>query len=269
MSMTDSSASRPSALVTGAGKRLGRAIAVRLADDGWNVAIHHNTSREEALVVVREVQAKGCQAVALQADLSDPAAAQKLVEAAASHLGSLALLVNSASLHATDNLMTLTIESWRRLTDINLTAQVFLMQAFASGGCAPVGASIVNLLDQQSTAPSPDYFSYFVAKIGLEGATRLAALELAPTIRVNGVAPGLTLPSAGQTITEFEARQSLMPLGAGLGPSEIADAVLYLAKAQHVTGQVINVDSGQRLMGLGNSDLVPKRHVQANEANVS
>ncbi|MEM7021470.1 MAG: SDR family NAD(P)-dependent oxidoreductase [Pseudomonadota bacterium] len=243
------------ALVTGAGRRIGRTIALRLAEDGWNVAVHCYGSVEEAHRVVKEIEAKGRSAVVLQADLLDPAVGGSLVEAACKRLGPLSLLVNSASFYGSDSLATLTPESWRRLLDINLTGQVFMMQAFARQRPLPEGASIVNLLDQQMNAPSPAYFSYFVAKFGLAGATKLAALELAPAVRVNGVAPGLTLPSAGQTEDEFRARQGIMPLGAGLGAGDVADAVSYLAKAWHVTGEVIHVDSGQRLMGMGNSEL--------------
>jgi len=243
------------ALVTGAGQRIGRAIALGLADAGWNLALHHKDSHEGARAVAEEARSKGRKAITLEADLGDPTVAQRLVATAVDRLGPLGLLVNNASLHAKDSLATLTLESWRRLVDVNLTAQVFLMQAFARQQPVPEGASIVNLLDQQITAPSPAWFSYFVAKIGLEGATRLAAFELAPGIRVNAVAPGLVLPSAGQTAEAFEARQGIMPLGGGLGPRDIADAVLYLAGARHVTGQVIYVDSGQRLLGTGNSRL--------------
>jgi NAD(P)-dependent dehydrogenase (short-subunit alcohol dehydrogenase family) len=243
------------ALVTGAGKRIGRAIALSLADAGWDVALHHKDSHEDALAVAMEARSKGRKAITLEADLGDLTAAQRLVATAVDQLGSLSLLVNSASAHEQDSLATLTLDSWRRLVDINLTAQVFLMQAFARQQPVPEGASIVNLLDQQITAPAPAWFSYFVAKIGLEGATRLAAFELAPGIRVNAVAPGLVLPSAGQTADAFRVRQGIMPLGAGLEPRDVAEAVLYLAGARHVTGQVTYVDSGQRLIGTGNSRL--------------
>jgi len=122
------------------------------------------------------------------------------------------------------------------------------MQAFALQNDLPGGASIVNMLDQQMSAPSPRYFSYSIAKIGLEGATRLAAFELAPKIRVNGIAPGLVLRSG---------RQTDMPLGEGLGTDDIIHALRYLVNAPHVTGEVLLVDSGQDLIGPGNSRLAP------------
>jgi NAD(P)-dependent dehydrogenase (short-subunit alcohol dehydrogenase family) len=241
------------ALVTGAARRIGRTVALRLADDGWNVVVHHHHSGDEARPVVAEIEAKGRKATAVQGDLGDPDVGRNVIGAANEALGPLRLLVNSASLHGQDSLASLTPENWQHLIDINLRGQVLLMQAFAQQPSVPEGASIVNLLDQQLTAPSPAYFSYFVAKFGLQGATQLAAFELAPAIRVNAIAPGLTLPSAGQTEAQFQARQAIMPLGAGLGPDDVADAVLYLAHARHVTGEVIHVDSGQRLIGTGNS----------------
>ena len=188
-------------------------------------------------------------------DLIDPEAAAPIVQAACRGVGPLTLLVNNASLFTQDSLQSLTMESWRRLTDINLAAPVFLMQAFAARNDLPEGASIVNMLDQQMAAPSPAFFSYATAKIGLEGATRLAAFELAPAIRVNGVAPGLVLSSWLQTEEKHRSRQRQMPLGEGLGADDVVKAVRYLVNARHVTGQVITVDSGQSLIGPGNSHL--------------
>jgi NAD(P)-dependent dehydrogenase (short-subunit alcohol dehydrogenase family) len=150
----------------------------------------------------------------------------------------------------------MTLESWRHFTDVNLTSQVFLMKAFAAQPDLPTGASIINMLDQQMTAPSPLFFSYAVAKIGLEGATKLAAFELAPEIRVNGIAPGLVLRSGDQTEATFLDFQRQMPLGAGLGADDIIRAVRYLVASPHVTGEVMLVDSGQRLIGPGNSRLL-------------
>lgn len=230
-------------------------LARQLAEEGFDVAVHYNRSQDGAEAVRDEIRAIGRRAITINADLSEEDAVANLFDAAIDQLGPLDLLVNNASLYEGDSLSTLNMESWRLLIDINLTAPVFLMQAFAKQAPTPVNASIVNVLDQQMTAPSPEYFSYSVAKIGLEGATRLAAFDFAPTIRVNAVAPGLVLESAGQTHEQFVERQRIMPLGIGLGPLDIADAVIYLANARHVTGQTIYVDSGQRLIGTGNSKL--------------
>lgn len=247
------------ALITGAGQRLGKAIALALAEDGYAVAVHYNASRAPAEEVVAAIRAEGGQAVALGRNLSEPFSAGALVDAAQNALGPLSLLINSASYYDSDRLATIDEKSWRALTDVNLAAPVMLMQAFAKQFDAArlERGAIVNMLDVQITAPSPDFFSYFCAKGALEMATRLAALELAPKIRVNAIAPGLVLPSWGQTDQEFADRQALTPLGAGLGAEDIVGAARYLATAAQVTGQTIAVDSGQRLLGFGNADVKP------------
>lgn len=243
------------ALVTGAGQRLGHAIAKALVAAGYAVAIHYNTSREPAEMLAAEISADGGRAAALGADLAKADAAAGLLAKAVAALGPVGLLVNSASLYGTDSLASLDGAQLARLSDVNFRAPVLLMQAFAAQPDA--AGAIVNMLDVQLDAPSPDYFSYFCSKAALAQATRLAALELAPRIRVNAIAPGLVLPSGGQTDATFAARQGLTPLGAGLGASDIAGAVLFLAEAHHITGHVLPVDSGQRLLGFGNTEMRP------------
>jgi len=244
------------ALVTGAGQRLGRAIALGLAARGHAVALHYNASAAGAEAAATEVRDGGGQAVALQQDFAAPEAAGDLIGKAAAALGGpVSVLVNSASVFDKDRLADLTPESWRHLMDVNATAPVFLMQAFANQAPAPASGAIVNLLDTQTTSASPLRFSYFCGKFALEGATRLAAYDLAPQgIRVNAVAPGLVLPT-GQTQEQYERRQGLTPLGPGLGPDDIVQAVLYLVAAPQVTGHVLVVDAGQRLMGFGNAPM--------------
>ncbi len=255
----DRQASNPTALVTGSAKRLGRAIALGLAEDGFDLVLHYHRSGDDIERLRRDIEAMGRLAFVVTGDLAAPENAVSIIEAGSKALGPLSLLVNNASLFEQDSLATLTLESWRRLTDVNLTAQVFLMQAFAAQDSLPEDASIINMLDQQMAAPSPTFFSYAIAKIGLEGATRLAAFDLAPGIRVNGIAPGLVLPSWLQTEDKHRSRQRQMPLGEGLGANDIVKAVRYLLDAHHVTGQVITVDSGQSLIGPGNTPLPPRR----------
>lgn len=243
------------ALVTGAGKRVGRAIALGLARTGRAIALHYNSSSAGAAAAAEEIRAAGGRAEIFSHDLTDPAGAGDLIDQARAKLGPVEVLVNSASLFEEDSLASLTLESWRKLTDVNVAAPVFLMQAFAAQDPAPVGGAVVNILDTQLTSASPVRFSYFCGKFALEGATKLAAMELADhKIRVNAVAPGLVLPS-GQTQEEYDARQDLTPLGRGLGPEDIVSAVLYLVDARQVTGHVLVVDAGQRLMGFGNSPI--------------
>jgi NAD(P)-dependent dehydrogenase (short-subunit alcohol dehydrogenase family) len=245
------------ALVTGSAKRLGRAIALALAEDGFDLALHYNRSKDEAEALAAEIRDMGRRAAMIEADLAFPDRMGSLVESAVEALGPLSLLINNASVFAKDSIATMTVESWRRLTDVNLASQIFLMQAFAAQKNPPSDAAIINMLDQQMNAPSPCFFSYAVAKIGLEGATKLAAFELAPAIRVNGVAPGLVLRSGAQTEAAFIKRQRQTPLGEGLGADDIVRAVRYLVAAPHVTGEVLLVDSGQRLIGPGHSRLTP------------
>lgn len=250
--------SNRAALVTGSSKRLGRAMALGLAEDGFDLVLHYHRSGDETEALRHDIEAMGRRAVAVAGDLAAPENAVSIIEAGRRALGPLTLLINNASLFEQDSLDSLTLKSWRQLTDINLAAPVFLMQAFAAQDSLPSNASVINLLDQQMAAPSPAFFSYAVAKIGLEGATRLAAFELAPKIRVNGIAPGLVLPSWLQTEERHRTRQQAMPLGEGLDAEDIVKAMRYLIAARHVTGQVLTVDSGQSLIGPGNSKLSPK-----------
>jgi NAD(P)-dependent dehydrogenase (short-subunit alcohol dehydrogenase family) len=222
-----------------------------LAGAGYAVAIHYNSSREPAEALAAEIREAGGKAAIVGQDLADITGAQTLVERAVDAIGPLSLLVNSASLYDADTLDSLTPETWQKMTNVNAAAPIFLMQAFARQATA--GGCVINMLDVQTAAPSSRTFSYFCAKAALEMATKLGALELAPGIRVNSVAPGLVLPSGDQTEAVFAKRQALTPLGEGLGAQDIADAVLYLAGARHVTGEIITVDSGQRLAGFGNA----------------
>ena len=247
------------ALVTGGGLRIGKAVAKVLADAGYAVAIHYNNSRDSAAALAMEITAARGKAATLGQDLADIAGSQSLVARAAELMGGpISLLINSASLYQAESLEELTPEQWQLMTNVNAAAPIFLMQAFARQ--APAGAAIVNMLDTQLRAPSSRTFSYFCAKAALETATKVAALELAPKIRVNGVAPGLVLPSGDQTEAIFAERQGMTPLGEGLGVEDIADAVLYLASAHHITGEIITVDSGQHMVGFSNADLPWRSH---------
>ncbi|MEM7775042.1 MAG: SDR family NAD(P)-dependent oxidoreductase [Pseudomonadota bacterium] len=241
------------ALITGAGRRVGRAIALGLAQDGFAVGVHYNTSAQPAEEVATEIRDAGGQAVTLHHDLSHAESSGILIDRLAEACGPVGILINTASLFDEDRLSTLTAESWRALIDVNLTAPVFLMQAFANQPNVPDNAAIINFLDTQLTSAYPERFSYFVGKFGLEGATRVAAFDLAAKgITVNAVAPGLILPS-GQTEDEFVSRQRLTPLGVGLGTDHILQAVRYLISARQTTGHTMVVDAGQRLMGFGNT----------------
>ncbi|GAB4533313.1 MAG: SDR family oxidoreductase [Roseibium sp.] len=245
------------ALVTGAGKRLGKAIAKGLAETGHAMALHYNSSDEGARDLAGEIHGAGGRAVLLQKDLSRPETAGELIAEASDALGGpVSVLVNSASAFDTDSLSDLTMETWTFLMDVNAAAPVFLMQAFARQQPLPEAGVIINMLDTQMQSASPERFSYFCGKFALEGATRLAAFDLGPKgIRVNAIAPGLVLPS-DQSQENFDSRQKLTPMGPGLGPEDIVAAVRYLVDARQVTGHTLVVDAGQRLMGFGNTQTV-------------
>lgn len=247
-----------SALVTGAGRRLGRSIALRLADAGWNVAVHYGQSRDEAEATATAVRQRGVRAAVLSADLADEAAVGSLVGCAAEAVGPIGLLVNNASLFEPDQLASVTRAGWDRHMATNLRAPVVLMQRFAA--LLPDGQDgvIVNILDQRVWNPNEEFLSYTVTKTALHGLTRTLALELAPRIRVCGVGPGPTLPNPRQAADRFEAQARSVPLQRAVAPDEVADAVVYLAEARSVTGQMIAVDGGQHLWWAPPSESTPR-----------
>src|SRR5262245_50467291 len=235
------------ALVTGAAKRIGRAIALDLARHGWAVAVHYRGSAPEAAEVVREIEDAGGRAVALQADLAREAHMQALVPRAVEALGPLTCLVNSASLFEMDKIETVTRASWDAHIETNLRAPLVLSQGFAAQVPSGASGNIVNMLDQRVWNLTPYFLSYTVAKMGLWTLTRTLALALAPRIRVNGIGPGPTLASARQTPEQFAEQCRTTPLGRATSLEEICVAVQYILGAPAMTGQMIALDGGQHL----------------------
>ena len=235
------------ALVTGAARRIGRAIALDLARQGWDVAVHYHRSEDEALRVVAEIEGLGRRAIALRADLTDEAQVVRLLPDAVSALGPLTLLVNNASAFEMDRIDDATRESWDQHLETNLRAPLVLTQAFARQLPAGRHGNIVNLLDPRVWKPTPYFLSYTVAKMGLWTLTRTCALALAPSIRVNGIGPGPTLPSTRQTEEQFRRQCEAMPLKRGTTPAEICDAMRYILAAPSMTGQMIALDGGEHL----------------------
>lgn len=233
------------ALVTGGGQRIGREIALTLAKAGFDVAIHHRKSADEAEAVAAQARALGRRAVTVKADLMREEGVRGLVGQAAEALGPVAVLVNNASVFEDDRVGELSRESWDKHIETNLRAPIVLAEAFAEQ--APKGSAIVNLLDQRVLKPDPRFFSYALSRNGLWWATRTLAQALAPRIRVNGVGPGPTLPSIHQSDEQFEAEWRQVPLQRPGSPEAVARAVAWLVEAELVTGQMIAVDGGQHL----------------------
>jgi NAD(P)-dependent dehydrogenase (short-subunit alcohol dehydrogenase family) len=235
-------------LVTGAAKRLGRAIALHMGAHGWSVAVHYNNSQADAEETVAALHEKGVHAVALNADLSIEGDTQRLILRAAEAVGPLTALVNNASVFEDDTLATMTRASWDKHIETNLRAPLVLAQSFAEQLPAGAEGAIVNLLDQRLLKPTPQFLSYGVSKAGLHWLTLTLAQGLAPRIRVNAVAPGPTLRNARQSENHFKKQQVATILGRGATPEDVAAATLYLLEARAVTGQMIAVDGGQHLV---------------------
>jgi NAD(P)-dependent dehydrogenase (short-subunit alcohol dehydrogenase family) len=235
------------ALVTGGARRIGRAIALALARHGYAVAVHALRSRNEAAALCAEIANSGGRAAALFADLSDHNDVRRLIPQAAAAVGPLSLLVNNAGEFEPDEIFDLDGAGFDRHFAINLRAPLFLAQAFAAQVPSGATASIVNITDQRVLKLTPKFFSYTLTKSALATATVTLAQALAPHIRVNAVAPGPTLASARQDPSTFARQTAALPLRRGPSPDDVAEAVLYLAGANTVTGETIVVDGGQHL----------------------
>ena len=245
------------ALVTGAGIRLGRAMALYLARRGYDVAVHYATSEQPARETVAEVQALGRNSVALQADLLDEAQVSDLLPRAAEALsGPITCLVNNASIFEYDNIRTATRHSWDRHMDSNLRAPFVLTQAMAEQGLVPnmdeagepvATGLIVNMVDMRVRKLTPEFMSYTIAKMGLWALTRTAAQALTPAIRVNAIGPGPTIQGHRQSEDHFKAQRAKTVLERGANPSDITAALGYFLDAHAVTGQLLCVDGGQHL----------------------
>lgn len=233
------------ALVTGAGRRVGRVIALALARHGWRVGVHYHDSEDGAHATVAEIERAGGEAQAFRADLTDPSAAEPLVASVVEALGGLDALVNSAAGMERSPVGETTAAQFDAIIALNLRAPFLLAQAAAR--VLPNGGAIVNIADHMAEEPWPDYAVHGVSKAGVEALTRHLAAALAPGIRVNAVAPGLVLAPPGfseEAAARFAADTPLQRLGT---PDDVAGAVLYLLGASYVTGEILHVDGGRRV----------------------
>ena len=241
-------ASRPVALVTGAARRVGRVIALDLAAQGFDLAVHYRGSQAEALAVVAEARALGAEAQAFAADLADEAATRALVPAVVAAFGRLDAVVNNASTFEYDDPAGFSYALLERQIRANTAPAVVLAQALHDHLTAREGSGcVINLLDQKLWNPNPDYFSHTLSKAALEAATTMLAMALAPRVRVCGVAPGVTLPSGMMTADEFERAHRLTPLQRSSTPEDVARSVRFLIQSPAITGTTLVVDGGQHL----------------------
>ncbi len=236
------------ALITGAAKRIGRHIALFMAQQGWDIAVHYGNSASEAEEVVTSIIKLGRRAVALQCDLADEMATRKLLPAALGALGRVDCIVNNASLFMEDDVHRFSQSSLDQHMHANLAAPVILAQALHAATLEGQQACVINLLDQKLYNLNPDFLSYTLSKAALQCATTTLAQALAPKVRVVGVAPGITMVSGHQSTADFAQAHQVTPLGRSSTPEDIARTVCFLADSPAITGTTVLVDGGQHLI---------------------
>lgn len=235
-------------LITGAGARLGRALALGLAKDGHAIAVHYNRSKDGADSLVKSIAGAGGTAASVRANLFVPQDLDTLVARASAALGSpLTGLINNASTFSMDSARNMTRASYDYHMDINLRAPLLLAGQFQKQCPKDAGGFIINMLDQRVLNPDPTFFSYSIAKSAMQWATQTLAQELAPYIRVSAIGPGPSLASIHQDAETFEAEIETTLLKRGSPPEDLLAAARYLIAARSVTGQMIAVDGGQHL----------------------
>lgn len=243
-----SSSARKVGIVTGAGKRLGRAIALGLGHAGWDIAVHYNTSQAEAQATVGEIQALGSRAAAFQCDLACEQGVRGLVNQVSQSFGPIGCIINSASMFEFDDTSNFSFSALESHMRTNVAAPILLARALYDATPETGRSVVVNLLDQKLFNMNPDFLSYTLSKSALHTATTMLAQELAPRVRLVGIAPGLTLISHIQTIEEFNEAHALAPLGSSSTPEDITSAVIFAVTNQALTGTTIVVDGGQHLV---------------------
>jgi NAD(P)-dependent dehydrogenase (short-subunit alcohol dehydrogenase family) len=236
------------ALVTGGAVRIGRAIALRLAADGYSVAIHYRNSSADAVEVARLISEAGGNAASFHARLENHEDICRLIPAISETLGPVTCLVNNASLFRDDNFQTMTREDWDVHMNVNLRTPLFLAQRFAAQLPPEAEGNIINIIDQRVMRPNPMFFSYTISKAALWAATQTLAQALAPRIRVNAIGPGPVLRSIHQTSEDFSREWRSTLLGRGAAPEEIAEAVAFILNSPSMTGQMLALDGGQHLL---------------------
>ena len=245
--MSSAGLSAPTVLITGAARRIGRAIALDLARAGWQVCVHYRHSAAEAEALVSEIRGLGAAGAAVAGDLAAQADVERLVPACREALGVPVCLINNASEFLLDTVGTVTPDTWDTHLDINLKAPVFLARSLFLNLPEGTQGNVINIIDQRVWKLTPDFFSYTISKAGLWTATRTLAQALAPRVRVNAIGPGPVLKSIHQTDADFAREAASTLLGHGPSPDEIAAAVRFILASPSLTGQMVALDGGQHL----------------------
>jgi NAD(P)-dependent dehydrogenase (short-subunit alcohol dehydrogenase family) len=238
---------KKSVLITGAAKRIGKEIALHLAQNGWNVAVHYNNSGDGADELVNTIKKIGVKSVAIQCDLSDEKATSKLVSKAVDGIGELTCLINNASVFENDKLKNLKSEAWHKHIQVNLHSPLILAHEFVEQLRGK--GNIINMLDYCVLSLPDKFLSYAISKSGLWAATQILAKDLAPNVRVNGIGPGHTLPNIRESQAGFEKAYKATPLQIQSTPEEICRAIDFILDSPSFTGQILALDGGKHLVG--------------------
>lgn len=237
---------RKTALITGGAHRVGKAMTLTLAERGYDVVINYHSSEEAARATAAEAQTKGVKAMTWAADVSDHAAVQAMCSAVHERFGSVDVLVNSASLFDKMPFPTDDITTWQRVTRISIDGAFFVSNALAPGMLEQGEGVIINIVDLSAWIPWPKFAAHAVGKAGLLALTRQMALELAPVVRVNAIAPGPVLPPPNADVEKMKATAARTLLERWGSPQDVTRALGYLLEADYVTGDVLTVDGGER-----------------------
>ncbi len=242
--------SQKAALVTGGGRRIGAGIVKALAADGWFVYIHCHASYDEASEVLQEIKADSGNGMVITQNLSERGAAESLMRKVATGPAPLMALINNASLFEYDTVETITEKSLDEHFAVNVRSPIILSKVFANSLSEDTNGCVINILDNKVYAINPDYLSYTISKVALQGATSALAMALAPKVRVNGIAPGITLESGNQGEASFIKGQTMSPMGQVSTVEDITRSVLFILNSNSINGNVITVDGGQSLQKL-------------------
>jgi len=236
-----------SILITGSSQRIGRELCLYFAKKGWNIGIHFNKSKKQSNILKKEIEKYGVKCVCIQGNLLNIKIIKKIITTANKNLGNINCIINNASIFNNDNILNFNEKSWDEHIKVNLLAPATFIKEFSKIKNLSENKSIINILDQRIFKLTPYFFSYTVSKTGLHTITKTAAMKLAPTIRVNAIAPGPVIKNKRQTEKHFNKQSKNTLLGKPVEIQDICKTAYLLANSKTITGQVIAVDSGQSL----------------------